>query len=368
MLTHLVRNEQSGFMHIVVSLTDEGQFGPEIAAAGATLHCIRLQRGSVSLTGLLRLTQLIRSAKPNIIQTWLYHADLAGLLGRMLAGSTAPVLWNIRCSMMQPDYYSFLMQLILRLLVALSRFPLAIISNSSRAIEEHTALGYQARRWVFIPNGFDVERWHPDPAARNEVRSNWRLPEGAFAFGMIARLDAMKDFGNFLLAASRVAERYPQAHFFLIGKGTRADAAPIAAVLNRTQLLSDRLHCLGQQQNIPRLLPALDCHVLSSAYGEGFPNVLGEAMACGVPCITTDVGDAASVVGEAGFVVPPRDSEALAAAMCRMIELSEKDRRILSETARQRIIERYSLDTVTAQYHDLYRSITASAAETPSPA
>jgi glycosyltransferase involved in cell wall biosynthesis len=358
MITQLVSQGSADIEHVVVSLMDEGTFGEAIRAANVRLYCLNMLRGSLSPAALPRLLKILRQEKPDVLQTWLYHADLIGAMSALVRfGRTGwRLVWNIRCSAMEPRYNPPLTNLVLRILALLSRFPEAVIVNSRGGRKDHAAVGYRPRRWIYIPNGFDTERFRPDRAARTRLRKALGLAEDAMIVGMVARLDPMKDHRGFLHAVGIVQRQHPNVYFVLVGKGVERDAEIFTAAL-QAMPCPERVVCLGQRTEIDQLMPAFDALVLSSAYGEGFPNVLGEAMACGVPCITTDVGDAARIVGDSGIVVRPGDPDALADAIGRFLSMSGAERQSRAESARARIVSQYSIPKISDDYGSFYRGL-----------
>jgi glycosyltransferase involved in cell wall biosynthesis len=347
----VARLDPARFHNTVVSLTDEGAFGARIRAAGIEVHSLGLRRGLVDPRGLVRLAMLLRALNPDLVQTWMYHADLLGLLASGLAGRP-PVVWNVRCSNMEFRRYSRLTRMVVWTLARLSLWPAAVVVNSRAGQFVHESLGYRPRRWAPIPNGFDAEKLRPDAEAPARLRASLKIARDTVVIGHVARVDPMKDHAGFLEAAVRVAVVRPLAHFVLVGTGTQA-LAPLANRLG----LEARIHLLGERDDIAGLMPGFDVLCLSSAFGEGFPNVLGEALACGVPCVTTDVGDAAAIVQDCGRVVRPSDPSALAAALLDLIDLGAGARAELGRAGRQRILEIYSMSSVVGSYERLYKDL-----------
>jgi glycosyltransferase involved in cell wall biosynthesis len=198
-----------------------------------------------------------------------------------------------------------------------------------------------------VPNGFDTDLFRPDAEQRARWRSRLGIGDGQNLIGMVARLDPMKDHATFLAAAAEVAER-SDAAFLLVGAGTESLPVPPA--------LAGRLHALGERSDVQEILPALDVMVLSSL-GEGFPNVIGEAMACGVACISSDVGDAASIVADPTRIVKPRDAAALARAILALLRGGNDEITRLGMAARQRIVDHYSLAATVARYQAIYAAL-----------
>jgi glycosyltransferase involved in cell wall biosynthesis len=341
------------FENLVVSLIPPGKVGEKIQALGVPVYSLKMRSGFPSLRGFFSLVGLLRHESPDLVQTWLYHADLLGLLA---AGTTGlPVLWNIRAANMDMSRYRWLSRLVRYLCIRLSGWPMAVVVNSRSGQAFHENLGYRPRRWVYIPNGIDTDQFRPDQSARTALRSELDLAPDALLIGLIARFDPMKDHENFLLAAGFLAEKLPDVHFVLAGNEVDP-ANPFFGKYLESKELHGRLHLLGQRDDTPRLMAALDIASLSS-YGEGFPNAIAEAMSCGTPCVVTDTGDSAYLVEKTGMVVAPKDPQALAEGWQQMIALGPEGRQSLGAAARQRIQLNFHQDTITRQYEQLYESL-----------
>jgi glycosyltransferase involved in cell wall biosynthesis len=206
-----------------------------------------------------------------------------------------------------------------------------------------------------IPNSFDTECFRPDTGARRG-RAELGISDDAVALLLPARYDAMKDHANFLAAAAKLAGRHPEAQFALAGTGAEPGNRELSEAI-AAHGLGERIRLLGERRDIEALYPAFDIVTLSSAFGEGFPNVLGEAMACGVPCVATDIGDAAAIIGDCGIVVPARNPEALAAGWQRVMGLGAEGHEALGARARARIVEHYDLAAVLARFEVLYEEV-----------
>jgi glycosyltransferase involved in cell wall biosynthesis len=350
-LVYLLRGSTgTQIQHEVVSLLDGGVYGRDVRAAGAELHTLNMARNRLSPSALLRLASLIHRSRPDIVQTWLYHADLIGLLAARLAGG-APVVWTLRSSQLELHHYSKLTGLTIKALSRLSRWPAAILSNSTAGMNAHLAFGYRPRWARVIPNGIDTNTFRPSEPMRQEVRAELGISADTPLIGCIARCDPMKDHLNVFSAFARVAG---DARLLLAGKGTEPDNHKLASQIRMGGLGPEQVIRLGDRRDTNRIIAALDILVLGSAFGEGFPNALGEAMACGVPCVATDVGDNAAIVGGCGDVVPPRDPQALAEAMSRLLALSSGERRALGLRARERIQQDYALSAMVRRYAEVY--------------
>jgi len=350
MLTQLVtRSDPARFRSVVISMTGAGTMGPAIAASGIAVHTLDMRRGIGDPRVITRLAQILRECRPAILQTWLYHADLLGLIARPLA-RVPHIVWNLRCT------ESVGSRAVRRLLCWASPLPDAIVAVSQAGEQFHRALGYRAERWQVIPNGFDTAGLHPDAGVRARVRAELGLADREVAILLPARYHPMKDHANFLAAAARLAAVRPEAVFILAGHGIEPDNRPLTEAIAAAGV-GARVRLLGERQDLTAIYPAFDAVTLSSAFGESFPMVLGEAMACGVPCVATDIGESREIVGPTGAVVPPRDPEALAAGWERLIALGAEGRRELGAAARTRIVENYELEAVIARYEALYEAI-----------
>jgi len=352
MLAKLVgRMDRDRFSSSVISLTDRGQLSEQIESSGVTVHTLGMKRGRPDILALPRLIRLFKTLNPTIVQSWLYHADLLSTLAVKFSGS--PILvWNVRCSDMDFKCYPPLTRWVQRVLAQCSATPAAVIVNSEAGKQQHEQLGYRPRRWDVIPNGFDTERFHPDTSLRLSLRREWNDPEDAVVVALVARVDPMKDHAAFLEAAQEVSKTRQNVRFLLIGKDTQTLAPAIAA-----KGLTGQVRLLGYRSDVECLLPGVDVLCLSSAFGEGFPNVLGEAMACGIPCVSTDVGDARSIVVDTGLIVPARDPAALAQAIIDLIDRGPAAREHLGRAARARIESEYSLPRIVDRYSTLYSDL-----------
>lgn len=320
------------------------------ARIGVPCEVIGMQADARALAGLLRLAGRLRATRPHIVQGWLYHGNVAATLAVRLARCRSPVLWNIRGAPIPGDKARS--RAVTWLGAKLGRLPVRIVYNSTVSAAEHERMGYPSSKRLVVPNGFDTEAFRPSDVARAEMRSTLGLDKDALLVGLFARYHAVKDHENFLRAAALVSAAEPAVHFILAGEDVDASNRKLHDLIARLGL-SDRAHLLGLRDDMPHLTAALDISV-SSSFVEGFPNVIGEAMSCAVPCVVTDVGDSAWVVGETGRSVRPRDAGALAAAILGVLAMKDADRTTLGRRARQRIVEHFSLPAVVGRYEALY--------------
>lgn len=347
-LCRLIENDD-GNEHFVVSLTSEGKYGALLRERGVNVVVLSMPRGRATVRGLWQLWRHLRSVRPNVVQTWMYHADLLGGVAARLAG--VPVVWGIRHTTLDPARSSRLTIAVARVCAWLSRLvPRRIVACAQSALRVHGALGYDAQRMVVIPNGYDVKRFCPDQEARRRLRAEWGVAPDVPLIGMVARWDPCKDHAVLVQALVQLRERGVRFDAILVGHGVDPSNTVLREWVDRCDL-QGRVRLLGPRGDIPAVMSVLDVHVLSSL-AEAFPNVLAEAMACGTPCVTTDVGDAAIIVGKMGWVVPPKNSEALADALQDALEAMASQGSWLErkKACRARIAEHFSIESMVRRY------------------
>ena len=342
----------------VISLRDLGTVGPHLSALGIPVSAIGVHGSLPTPAAVLRLRSQVRSTTSALLQGWMYHGNLAALAARGWLPGRVPLVWNIRHSVYSLAAEKSLTALLIRLGAVLSHLPDRIIYNSRLAASQHEALGYAADRTVLIPNGFDTDRFAPGNHHRAAVRAELGLTQDTPLVGLVGRYHPMKGHANFLRAVAQVRIDCPTARFVMAGTDVTTENSELMGLV-RELGVGDGVFLLGELADTARLMAALDILCLPSS-SEGFPNVVGEAMACAVPCVATDVGDAAWVVGETGVVVPPRNPEALAEGLTLLLQTSRAARAELGGRARRRIEEHFTLTAITRQYADLYAELTAS--------
>ncbi len=344
--------------HCIVSLMDLGKYGSLLQSDGHVVHTLGLKRGRIHLCVVARLMAILRGAAPDVVQTWMYHADLLGGLTARMVGCES-VVWNIRNgSLEQPS--RFMTRLVVRILAALSRWmPTRIVVCATDAAEVHIRKGYARSKMQVIPNGYDLSLFQPDAALRSNFRRLVDVDESIVAVGAVGRFDPQKDHASLIAAMRILAERGIRFVGVFVGRDMLESNAAINRLL-QGHPLKNNLRLLGPRTDIPTVMNGLDIHVLASAYGEAFPNVLAEAMACGTPCVTTEVGDSADIVGNTGWVVPKRNPLALANAIADAISESSSprwNRRRIA--ARQRVEKLYGIQRMVAAYNELWQQASA---------
>lgn len=358
-LLRLVSKMDRGrFGNAVFSIMGEGSIAGPVRESGIPVYCAGFSRSFPNPFLLSKLIRRIRAFQPDVIQTWLYHADFLGSIASRL-GVDAKVVWNLRCSELGPGDASWSLRRLIGLLARWSyNIPTAVIVNSRSGKEYHEAIGYRPARWELIPNGFDISRYSPSDAARMCARELLGIDGSTPLVGIVGRSHPMKDHALFLEGASILIKTVPDCRFALVGKGLDKNNRDLMGRVESLGL-ADTVSLMGEQSGVAGIMAAFDVGALTSRSGEGFPNVVAEMMACAIPCVVTDVGDSAEIVGEFGAVVGRGDAVALAREWGRLLAMPREGRIKLGEGARERIANHYSIERVVAQYERLYESVAA---------
>jgi len=352
-LLRLVNGLDRGRFHNTVLTLRDGPMRAQFDASGVEVLDARLG-GLRDLPRTWRLLgELARSARPHVVQGWMNHGNLGALRAQRALRPRPRLVWGIRQSLYNLKQEKRATRLVIRAEAALSRAPDVILFNSSVALEQHRAQGFANALMEVIPNGFDTAKFRPDPAARRDTRAQLGVPDDAMLVGLVARYHPIKDFPMFFRAMARVLRQIPAARAVAIGTHVPDQGAMVDQLVGRE--LAPRVLLRDAANDVQNVYPALDV-LCSTSYGEGFPNVVAEAMACGVPCVVTDAGDSATIVGDSGEVVARGDDAACAAAVARMLT-DPAARAARGARARARVVDRFSLAAMTANYSRVYDSL-----------
>jgi glycosyltransferase involved in cell wall biosynthesis len=332
----------------VIALRGSGRLAERLRTGGTSVTSLDADSAAEALIALPRVPLELRRFKPDVVQGWMYHGNLVASAVRPLCRGR--LYWGIRQALGALDRETPATNRLIRFGARLSNRPDGIIYNSTRARRDHENAGYSVTRGVVVPNGFDTELLSPNGDARARFRRQLGLSDDAILVGHLARYHPVKDHATYLEAAAGLSE--PRIRFLMGGRGVDPSNKELAGLIERLGLGS-RVTLLGEVDDVGAILPGLDVLCVSSR-SEAFPNVIGEAMSCGVPCVTTDVGDASQIVGETGRVVPVGDPARLAEALRAIVQMGAEARFRLGRIARQRIIEHYSLDSMIKQYQSIY--------------
>jgi len=305
------------FEHIVVSLSGEGYYTNKYNNIDVASISFDLKNGSMfdRLKSSISLIRYINRSRVTLVQTWMYHADFfGGLIAKI--SNNVPVVWNVRHSIGRLHKEKKSIRLILKINSFLSSFIPSSIVYCARSIEQqHVNVGYNSSKSSVIQNGYDLERYTINSEFSTKFRKHIKLPHDTFLFGHVGRFHPQKDHSTLFKA------------FFLVQKqGYNVCLACFGDGVNNKNLQNifggftpSNIFLMGSQDNMVIPYNAMDCLVSSSSWGEGFPNVVAEAMACGAPCIVTDVGDSSLIVGNNGRVVPASNPYVMANEMCNFV-------------------------------------------------
>ena len=333
-------------------------FQRELEEAGVPVIDLR-KRGRWDVFGFpWRLWRVFRTTDADVVHGYLTVGNLLALLAKTAHRRTR-VVWGVRSAYMDRDRYDWMARLTFRFSCACARMADLVIVNSDASGRHHATLGYPRERMRVIPNGIDTRRFSFDAVARARLRQAWRIPDGALLVGLVGRLDPMKDHPTFLKVAAKLAARDARWHFVCVGEG-KADYAASLVTQAAALGLQDRLTWAGPRGHMPAVYSALDL-LASTSYGESFPNVIAEAMACGRPCVVTDVGDSARIVGDCGAAVAAHDPAAFAAAVEGMLPVLTDDQAVhaMHAAARARIVETYSLEPLLGNSRAAFKAVCA---------
>lgn len=354
MLSRLIDGNRQApeLRHSVVSLTGLGTLGAALQREGVPVHTLDMNGAPSVPASLLRLRRLIRQLRPDVVQTWMYHADFLGGIAAVLAGHKR-IFWGVRATHVRFEGVRSTIWL-RRLCALLSRWiPEKIVCAAEASLRAHARAGYDRSRLIVIPNGFDTVLLKAAAQGRSAQRSCFGFTEATIVIGSVGRFNAVKDFHTFVRAAGLVAEASEHAQFLLVGRDLDEHNVELMGWINQAGLAA-RFTLLGERSDVPTCLAAMDIFCLSSR-SEGFPNVVGEAMAVGVPCVVTDVGDAAMLVGDSGIVVPPENPPALAAGLVRVMNLPTQEREQFGKAAQRRIESSFSIEVARQRFEQVYR-------------
>lgn len=357
MLKRLIESDPDAIPNtVVVSLTTLGVIGETLRAQGVRVYALDMSSAWDIPITLWRLVRLIRQYQPRIVQTWMYHADILGGLAARLAGSCV-VVWGIRCTTISQGPLSITYWLVRLCAICSDIIPHRIICCAKSAKEVHIKLGYAAQKMTVIPNGYDFSTFDRYLNSRAKSRMEMGFGDDEIVIGVVGRFDPIKDFHNFVIAASIVARKRENVKFLMVGRNIEWSNHTLQEWIEGERL-GKNFQLVGEQSNVPYFLSAMDIFCLSSACGEGFPNVVAEAMAMRLPCVVTRVGDAADILGMDDFVVPVRDSISLSDALLRMCDLGPEVRRRLGESGANRVRAEYGIKNIRQRYEELYAEIT----------
>lgn len=354
LLNAMVRSDTNN-THSIISLYTLGHYGPDLQKDGFHVVALDMPRSKLTIKGLTTLYKEVKKAKADVVQTWMYHANfLGGIVCKLQRHKH--IVWGLHNNDMDRKLSSRSMHLCNSFCAKTSNLiPKQVIHCSASGAELHVDIGYSKKTMRVVPNGYDISQYTPSPEAGAEIRKELGIDENKFVISKVARWHAQKDHENLMLAISTLnADVRANSVVLLVGSGLDQDNPELINMLDEHGISSMTL-CLGTRRDIPKVLNASDIHVLSSAFGESFPNVVNEAMACGVPGVVTNVGDSAFIVGDTGWVVEPKQPADFARCITEAyVERATPAWAQRKARCRQRVIDNFTLETMIARYQSAW--------------
>ena len=341
--------------NFVISLQTSGSIGPAIRDLGIPAVALNLHGPRNLVSAVAKFSRIIADISPDVVHGIMYHGAIFAVLAKYVSGRDAALVWSIHHGLYDIASERPLTRGVIRLNRLVSSRPDAIVYCAQLAKAQHEGFGFESRRSTTIPNGIDLKRLAPDRALRNQVRQELGLANDTIVIGHVARLHPVKNHQGFLRCAVKLADKYPKVGFLLCGKGVSFENEILRAIV--PSRLDEKFRLLGERDDVHRLMCAMDGFCLSSRDGEASPVVLGEAMAHEVPCVTTDVGDSALIVGDSGFVVSPTDESALLSALESLVTMSDEQRHARGHAAREKIAAEYDIRRTVSAYSAVFERV-----------
>ena len=346
----------SGLKHSVISLLPGGENRDRIKKAGGDVIELNGRRGIAAAAIIGEVHRQVRNSRPDVVQGWMYHANAAATLAKLMGGTRYPIVWGVRQGAEQIALDRLLTRAVIRFGALMSNSPEAIVYNSETAARGHEQIGYARAKTVIIENGVDCRRFQPDAAARSRLLAELGLPENVLLIGRVARYAKMKDFPTLIHAFRLALERLPNAHLVMVGNGIETQNAELIALCKSAGCL-DHMHLLGPRSDVAALYPAFDILASSSKANEGFPNTIAEALACGTLVATTSVGEVKLIRDGCHLVVEPSDHRQLALGLISLLGLPVETRRALGARGRTFIEDNFSSTRFADKFVALYRKL-----------
>ncbi len=350
--------------HVVVSLIDEGKYGELLSKNQIRVYTLNMKSAMFSVTSLfklikilIKLIKILREEKPNIVQTWLYHADFFGSIAAKLA-RVKKIIWNVRHSDLDKNETKKSLLILVKILAKLSYIiPKKIIFCSQKSIKIHEKIGYDKKKSIYIANGYDLKKFKSNPVREKLLKSKYNLSRKVPILGNVARFRPHKDHKSLLEALYFLKKNKVFFKCILVGLEINKKNKKLIGMIKKFKLHNEII-LLGSQKDINVIMNVIDIHIMSSKSGEAFPNVVAEAMACGTPCIATDVGDASIIVEKTGWIVQPSNSRELAMTIKKaLIDLKSNNWKNMCFKAKKRIGNEFSIGKMTNRYSQIWKEI-----------
>lgn len=331
----------------VISLIDEGILGEKIKKMGINIHSLHMKRGKIDFQKLFKGLKICKDC--DIIQGWLYHGNLFAFICGKILGKK--IIWGIHHANFDKDKHKKLTLLIIKIMSFLSRFVDVIVCGSKVVEKLHKEIGYNGKMLI-IQNGFELDKFYKIEKARLIIEKELGLEKDIILFGSVGRYDLQKDYLNCFEAMRIIKNKKIKFKLLLIGPDLTNENIELKKMIEKTGI-EENVMLLGKREDIPLLMSSLDIYV-SSSVGEGFSNVIGEAMACETICVITDTG-IAEELEDRSLVVPIKDAKMLAEKCIEVIRYSEAKKEEIRKKGRREIFEKYEIKKIVKKYEDLYK-------------
>lgn len=348
----LSKLDKNKFEMILISLDTETYLADDIRKLGIPVQSLRLKQNPFNVR---KAYTILKEFNPDVIHGTMYEGGFIGTLFTKLLPKKPPVIWTVHEPLEHYDNEPLRKKLQLRMWGLLSKKPACIMYVSHLNQEQHLDWGFDNSKAIVIPNGVETSRCFPNKPVGMEVRKSLGIPEDAFVIGKIARFHRQKNHIGFLHSAAILAEKHPDVHYLLVGTNVDENNEELVALRDKLSL-NNKVHMIGNRQDIPDVVNAFDLATLTS-FGEAFPLTLGEAMVSEIPCVATDVGDNDFIIGDTGIITPVNDDKAMAEAWQKMVEMDKKEFATLGKAARQRCLDNFTLEQQVLQHDELYEKL-----------
>lgn len=338
----------------ILSLTDLGHYGNKFQTMGIVVNCLYLKNPFYFFLSVLRILWISWKFKPDLVQGWMYHGNIFSFFIVIFLFFKPKLFWGIRQTFYDISKEKFLTRIVIRMNVRFSPFTNAVIYNSQKSQIQHEAFGFSARNSHYIPNGFDFALWKKDLSLKKQLRQQLNIPDNAFVVGYVGRYHPMKNIELLFDSMIYILNKYSYVYFYIIGKNTNSSNPSLKHYYDK--IPSNRFFSFGEIDDVPKFIQCIDLLCLTSSWGEGFPNVIGEAMSVGIPCVATDIGDSSFVIGDTGWIIPPGDIFSLIRAIESAMSEPASFRHLRSEFAINRISKNFNINSVVKQYKEIYLS------------
>ena len=338
----------------VISLTDKAEIGRILETMGVNVISLEMRNWSSIFKVLFNLKKIIQNEKPDIIHTWMYHANILGGIAAVLA-KNKNIIWSIRRSEFSWGE-SPLTYIIMKLGAMLSKFiPKVVVCVAESGLKNHQKYGYEPDNMIVIPNGFNVDKFKHDQVIRKEIRKELNIYDDEVVIGCVGRFHESKGYEILIASSMEVIKLHKKVRYLLIGRNVDQRNTILMEWINNTGF-SDHFLLAGEKHNIADYMRAMDIFCLSSIT-EGFPNVVGEAMASALPCVVTSVGDVQKITGNNALLIQPKNKKLLSKGLCEMLNMDNEKRNRMGLNGRKKIEKEYPIKLACEKHFNLYSSV-----------